>query len=97
MVAMQSEGAIQMADLPSALVNHATLSEVKHFADLVNSEPDTEFRRDVGLTAPPIRELERRAIMKALADTGGQRAKAASMLGIGRTTLYRKMKEYDIG
>jgi DNA-binding NtrC family response regulator len=34
--------------------------------------------------------------MQALAATRGERAKAAHLLQIGRTTLYRKMKEYGI-
>ena len=41
-------------------------------------------------------ESEKQAIAAALAATGGERGKAARILGIGRTTLYRKMKEYGI-
>ena len=44
----------------------------------------------------PLAELERRAIMNALDYTNGDRAIAAHLLGIGRTTLYRKLKEYEI-
>jgi DNA-binding NtrC family response regulator len=44
----------------------------------------------------PLLELERRAIMHALDYTKGDRAIAAHLLGIGRTTLYRKLKEYEI-
>jgi DNA-binding NtrC family response regulator len=44
----------------------------------------------------PLTELERRAIMHALDYTKGDRAVAAHLLGIGRTTLYRKLKEYDL-
>jgi DNA-binding NtrC family response regulator len=44
----------------------------------------------------PIAELERRAILHALDYTGGDRAVAAHLLGIGRTTLYRKLKEYKV-
>ena len=40
-------------------------------------------------------ELERRAILGALKHTNGDRAVAANLLGIGRTTLYRKLKEYE--
>jgi two-component system response regulator HydG len=39
---------------------------------------------------------ERHAIAHALAATRGQRGKTARLLGIGRTTLYRKMKQYGI-
>ncbi|MEO5924566.1 MAG: sigma-54 dependent transcriptional regulator [Bryobacteraceae bacterium] len=44
----------------------------------------------------PLMELERRAILHALDYTKGDRAIAAHLLGIGRTTLYRKLKEYEI-
>ena len=44
----------------------------------------------------PLAELERRAILHALEYTKGDRAIAAHLLGIGRTTLYRKLKEYDL-
>jgi DNA-binding NtrC family response regulator len=44
----------------------------------------------------PLVELERRAILHALDYTKGDRAIAAHLLGIGRTTLYRKLKEYEI-
>jgi DNA-binding NtrC family response regulator len=48
---------------------------------------------------PPIvslSELEKRAIVSALEYTKGDRAVAANLLGIGRTTLYRKLKEYQL-
>ena len=45
----------------------------------------------------PLAELERQAIMRALEYTKGDRLTAATLLGIGRTTLYRKLKEYELG
>ena len=44
----------------------------------------------------PLTEVERRAILDALEHTRGDRAVAAHLLGIGRTTLYRKLKEYNL-
>ena len=44
----------------------------------------------------PLTEVEKRAIIDALEYTKGDRAIAASLLGIGRTTLYRKLKEYQL-
>ncbi|MBY0503582.1 MAG: sigma-54 dependent transcriptional regulator [Bryobacteraceae bacterium] len=40
-------------------------------------------------------ELERQHILRTLEYTRGDRITAASLLGIGRTTLYRKLKEYQ--
>jgi DNA-binding NtrC family response regulator len=41
-------------------------------------------------------EIERAAIQAALAETRGNRRKAAEMLGIGERTMYRKLRDYDI-
>ncbi len=43
----------------------------------------------------PLEELERRAIFRALRDAAGDKLAAARLLGIGKTTLYRKLKQYD--
>ncbi len=43
----------------------------------------------------PLEELERRAILRALRETGGDKLAAARILGIGKTTLYRKLKQFD--
>ncbi len=52
--------------------------------------------RLLGRSASGIAAAERRAIETALRDTDGSRAKAAELLGIGRTTLWRKMRAYGI-
>jgi len=44
----------------------------------------------------PIAAMEKRAILMALQRTKGDRRKAAGLLGIGKTTLYRKLKEYSV-
>lgn len=41
-------------------------------------------------------DTERQAIVNALEVTNGERGRAAAALGIGRTTLYRKMKQYGL-
>ena len=43
----------------------------------------------------PLEMLERRAIFRALQESGGDKLAAARLLGIGKTTLYRKLKQYD--
>jgi len=39
-------------------------------------------------------EIERRAILHALREAGGDKLAAARLLAIGKTTVYRKLKEY---
>jgi DNA-binding NtrC family response regulator len=42
----------------------------------------------------PMSEIERQTILNAIAQLNGDKLKAARVLGIGKTTLYRKLKEY---
>jgi len=43
-----------------------------------------------------LQALERHAIRQALQAVKGDRVRAAKVLGIGKTTIYRKLKEYGI-
>ena len=43
-----------------------------------------------------LNDMEKKQIIHALEQTKGNRTMAAALLGIGRTTLYSKMKEYGI-
>ncbi|MFC4949223.1 sigma-54-dependent Fis family transcriptional regulator [Pseudonocardia sp. GCM10023141] len=49
-------------------------------------------RRALGL----LESAEREAVADALRTAGGNRSRAAQALGIGRNTLYRKMREFGI-
>ncbi|HYH87349.1 MAG TPA: sigma 54-interacting transcriptional regulator [Pyrinomonadaceae bacterium] len=49
---------------------------------------------EIGVPAT-IDEIERRAIEATLDYTGGDKTRAARALGIGRKTLYRKLRQYD--
>ncbi len=42
----------------------------------------------------PIAEMERQSILTTIAQLNGDKLLAARLLGIGKTTLYRKLKEY---
>jgi transcriptional regulator of acetoin/glycerol metabolism len=42
----------------------------------------------------PIAELEKQAILSAVAELNGDKQQAARLLGIGKTTLYRKLRHY---
>lgn len=43
----------------------------------------------------PISELEKQAILRTIMQLNGDKLLAARLLGIGKTTLYRKLKEYE--
>ncbi|MDB4955190.1 MAG: Sigma-54-dependent Fis family transcriptional regulator [Myxococcales bacterium] len=44
----------------------------------------------------PLAELEREAVLHALEFVGGNRRRAAELLGIGERTLYDKLKKYGV-
>ena len=44
----------------------------------------------------PLAELEKQAILSTIRQLNGDKLLAARLLGIGKTTLYRKLKEYGI-
>ena len=96
MVAMNSGPWLTPADLPST---HANRSAEKALAGS-RSGASLSQAANAGDALPsgiiPLAEVERRAILDALKYTKGDRTVAAAMLGIGRTTLYRKLKEYGL-
>lgn len=53
-------------------------------------------RTSASLGGVSLNDLEKQAIQETLVETGGNREKAAKILGIGERTLYRKIKEYDL-
>ncbi|MGH9585238.1 MAG: sigma 54-interacting transcriptional regulator, partial [Bryobacteraceae bacterium] len=88
-VAMNSGPWISAADLPSALVNRRSEAALTASAAPSHlSDPDREVI--------PLVELEKRAIVHALQRAKNDRTLASVMLGIGRTTLYRKLKSYGL-
>jgi len=82
--AIRSEGAlIGVEHLPE---------EIRHSAAGGGSRAHEEDR----YTAPPDERAEQSAILAALDAADGHRERAARMLGMSRTTLWRKMKDYGL-
>src|SRR6204780_3673227 len=109
MVAINSGPLLHVADLPSALQNHLIQKKSQYLTAAAASGSTPVAMALAGMasvpeTLPmqifpaviPLMELERRAIINALEYTKGDRAVAAHLLGIGSTTLYRKLKEYQL-
>ena len=97
MAALYSESA-PFPDLPSALRYRQAASDLDSLSVAVDDrEPELEFRPSPPSPVISISDSERQAICAALAQTNGERTGAAKLLHIGRTTLYRKMKQYGVG
>jgi DNA-binding NtrC family response regulator len=73
---------IQPADLPVEVRESSALAPAGGPVQVVAGEPRT------------MADIERQAILETLDRTGGHRARAADILGIGLRTLQRKLKEY---
>jgi two-component system response regulator FlrC len=52
--------------------------------------------RSAAFEVKPLAELEREAILRTLESVGGNRRRAAELLGIGERTLYDKLKRYGV-
>lgn len=72
---------IAPADLPS------------HLQALSSGKEGQAFDLPTGIS---LQEVERALILKTLEDTGGNRSRAAEILGINRRTLQNKLKEYGM-
>lgn len=78
------------------------IKELKNITQkIAGASSDEESKKDLDKIeiklGMSLKEVEREMIKKALEAYNGHRAKAAEMLGIGERTLYRKIKEYDLG
>lgn len=102
MVAMNSGPWLSSADLPSTLMNRNIERAWEHSAlgtagsGGAGQLNGTTAGSATPRTITPLADVEKRAILDALNYTKGDRTVAAAMLGIGRTTLYRKLKEYGL-
>jgi DNA-binding NtrC family response regulator len=93
MVSLSSGPVLHCEDLPSQIACFARHEE-NRAAPLLAMAAAAGAVPGSGII--PMHELERRAIQDALSRTKGDRTTAAHLLGIGRTTLYRKLKEYQL-
>ena len=86
--AIAGEGRIGLPDLP---IQAAPGSAAEPTSGAEPATALSDVPRGVSL-----REVERWAIERALQDCAGNRTRTAEVLGIDRSTLRRKMAEYEI-
>jgi len=100
MVGIACGDLLQSSALPTVIQRHGCTTAKN--TDITRSER-VKLSSDASMQAQSrdpvplcLTEVERRAILHALNYTLGDKARAAKLLGIGRATLYRKLKEYAI-
>lgn len=77
-----------------ALCNDSTL-DITHLPDDFRNLNIKTFR-SIDDKIPSLDEQEKSFILWVLKETGGNRTRAAQMLGIDRTSLWRKLKKYGV-
>jgi DNA-binding NtrC family response regulator len=82
--AMNSGPIIQVTDLPTSIYNGNG-----------NGNGSAAAEGNGGGKIISMSELEKKTILNTIAELKGDKLLAAQLLGIGKTTLYRKLKEYE--
>ena len=93
-VILSNNGKITVNELPPEVVRPSATPAQVYSAPL---QPGTA---DYGVNAAgapaPLRDVERQQILAALEKTGWHRGKTAEMLGISPSTLYRRLRDYNL-
>ena len=92
--ALSSGPVLNVADLPTQL------QDQRHLNRPVTVMPPGSAAAEAGQLISgvvTIAEMEKQAILGTIRQLNGDKLLAARLLGIGKTTLYRKLKEYGLG
>ena len=99
--ALSSGPVLHLGDLPSQMQEHRLQMRARSIsAQAEETRAAQSDSMDAERTGDgPIRsiaEMEKQAILNTIRQLNGDKLTAAKLLGIGKTTLYRKLKEYGI-
>jgi len=95
-VLLSNNGRITVAELPPEVIRPAVLQTAGPIAP---TQPGVveDYIAPTTPTAPTsLREVERQQILAALEQTGWHRGKTAEVLGISPSTLYRRLRDYNL-
>ncbi len=92
-VLLTDNGVITNKELPPEVVHNTNESSVTVSYNHSTESAATNFQN-----TPPsnLKDVERQQILNALEKTGWHRGKTAELLGISPSTLYRRLREYDL-
>jgi two-component system response regulator HydG len=81
--ALTSGPTVHVSDLPTSIQTWKA-----------QTQPRIAANEDFGARVMTLAEIEKNAILQTIDQLNGDKLEAAKLLGIGKTTLYRKLKEY---
>ena len=94
---LSNNGRITLAELPPEVTRPAVAAPIVSNVVPTVTAGDTSAPVIAAPTPPgSLREVERQQILAALAQTGWHRGKTAEILGISPSTLYRRLRDYDL-
>ena len=95
-ILLSNEGVITANELPPevARVNGSMPFVPMQSSPAPGASASSEMA--VGSNTGSLREVEKQQIISALEQTGWHRGKAAEMLGISPSTLYRRLRDYNL-
>ena len=92
-VLLADNGQITLKELPPEVLSPQNEPKVSFSYNSAGETSSTSFQN----SAPAnLRDVERQQIINALEQTGWHRGKTAELLGISPSTLYRRLREYDL-
>jgi two-component system response regulator HydG len=94
--ALSSGPIVHMGDLPTQLHDFAMHERVSHLIGGELGAGELGVTGEMSRAIVSIAELEKEAILGTIRELKGDKLMAAKLLGIGKTTLYRKLKEYGV-
>jgi two-component system response regulator HydG len=92
--AMSSGPVLHTEDLPTQLQDFRAHRRAEAGAGAGEFSRNAPSDRDGSIVT--IADMEKEAILGTIRQLKGDKLMAARLLGIGKTTLYRKLKEYDL-
>lgn len=95
-VILSNDGRITLSELPPEVVRPTPVISAVN-AGIAQPVTGAEGVNANNVGAPgSLREVERQQILAALEQTGWHRGKTAEILGISPSTLYRRLRDYDL-
>jgi len=93
-VILSNNGRITLSELPPEVTRPATAMPMATSVSPSVGNIDSAAVPAAG--SGSLREVERQQILAALEQTGWHRGKTAEILGISPSTLYRRLRDYDL-
>lgn len=86
-MAIGTEDELGIADLPHEIISNRIQPSTADFKDVLQAYMNETV---------PLAEIEKRYILSVLQQFGGNQVRAAAALGIDRSKLYRRLKQYGV-